>query len=322
VLPIRLSASLLSPSGRRARLSILIYHRVRLSPDPIFPNAPDAGVFESQVSALVSHFNLLPLSEAVERLRKNSLPARAACVTFDDGYADNAEVALPILTRYGVTATFFIATDYLDGGRMWNDTVIEAVRKAAGAELDLREFGLRRHEISTNEQRRQTIHSLLGALKYLSSSERNEKANLLREIVGAGLPDNLMMSSKRVQDLHAAGMEIGGHTASHPILAQLDASQARREIAQGKARLEELIRTPIRLFAYPNGKPGVDYHAEHVKMVEQVGFEAAVSTEWGAADSASDIYQLPRFTPWDKSPTRFLLRLLQNQLRRRSPAVA
>jgi peptidoglycan/xylan/chitin deacetylase (PgdA/CDA1 family) len=322
VLPIRLSASLLSPSGRRARLSILIYHRVRLSPAPIFPNKPDAEVFESQISALVRHFNVLPLSEAVERLRKNSLPARAACVTFDDGYADNAEIGLPILLHYGVTATFFIATDFLDGGRMWNDTVIEAVRRATGAEIDLSEFGLGRHEISTNEQRRKTIHSLLGALKYLSSSERSEKANLISEVVAAKLPDDLMMSSKQVQDLHAAGMEIGGHTASHPILARLEAGEARREIAQGKARLEEMIRAPIRLFAYPNGKPGLDYLVEHVKMVEQLGFIAAVSTGWGAADSESDIYQLPRFTPWEKSPTRFLLRLLRNQLRRSSPAVA
>jgi peptidoglycan/xylan/chitin deacetylase (PgdA/CDA1 family) len=322
MLPIRLSASLLSPSGRRARLSILIYHRVRLSPDSIFPNAPDADVFESQIAALVRHFNVLSLSEAVERLRKNSLPARAACITFDDGYADNAEIALPILRRCGVTATFFIATDFLNGGRMWNDTVIEAVRNAAGAVLDLREFGLGRHEIATNEQRRQTIRSLLGALKYSSSSQRNEKANLLSEIVGVKLADNLMMSFKQVQNLHATGMEIGGHTASHPILARLEAREARREISQGKIQLEELIHAPIRLFAYPNGKPGVDYHGEHVKMVERAGFEAAVSTAWGAADSATDIYQLPRFTPWDKGPTRFLLRLLQNQLRPKSFANA
>jgi peptidoglycan/xylan/chitin deacetylase (PgdA/CDA1 family) len=229
---------------------------------------------------------------------------------------------LPILRRRGVTATFFIATGFLDGGHMWNDIVIEAVRKAAGAEMDLRKCGLGRYQIATNEQRRQTIHLLLGALKYLSSSERSEKANLLSEIVGVKLPDSLMMSSKQVQDLHAAGMEIGGHTASHPILARLEAGEARREISKGKTRLEELIRAPIRLFAYPNGMPGVDYHSEHVRMVEQMGFEAAVSTAWGAAHAASDIYQLPRFTPWDKSPTRFLLRLLQNQLRRRSPSVA
>jgi hypothetical protein len=71
----------------------------------------------------------------------------------------------------------------------------------------------------------------------------------------------------------------------------------------------------VRLFAYPNGKPGRDYSREHVDMVRELGFEAAVSTAWGVGHAASDPYQLPRFTPWDKTPGRFALRLLHNTFR-------
>ena len=63
--------------------------------------------------------------------------------------------------------------------------------------------------------------------------------------------------------------------------------------------------------------PGQDYGAEHVALARQAGYRAAVSTSWGASSSASDIFQLARFTPWDRAPRRFALRLLQNRVARR-----
>ncbi len=107
-------------------------------------------------------------------------------------------------------------------------------------------------------------------------------------------------------------MTIGGHTVNHPILTRLAQNEAKREIVSGKALLESLIGARLSLFAYPNGKPGKDYGPEHVAMVRQAGFSAAVSTAWGAARSASDIFQLARFTPWDPRPARFMLQMLRN----------
>jgi hypothetical protein len=65
----------------------------------------------------------------------------------------------------------------------------------------------------------------------------------------------------------------------------------------------------VNLFAYPNGKFQADYALRHVKMVENAGFIAAVSTEEGVSSARSDVYQLPRYTPWDATPLRFLTRL-------------
>ena len=110
-------------------------------------------------------------------------------------------------------------------------------------------------------------------------------------------------------------MEIGGHTANHPILASMENKVARAEIADGKEVLESIIHAPVRLFAYPNGKPGRDYLSEHVKMVRDLGFDAAVSTAHGAAKRGADLYQLPRFTPWDRGQIRFILRMAQNMLK-------
>ncbi|HUX27647.1 MAG TPA: hypothetical protein VMV39_02620, partial [Terracidiphilus sp.] len=83
----------LAPAGPRAKLSIFIFHRVLPEPDRHLPWDPDVVQFDWMIGLIASIFNLLPLSEAVRRLAAGSLPAAAAAITFDDGYADNLNVA-------------------------------------------------------------------------------------------------------------------------------------------------------------------------------------------------------------------------------------
>ena len=302
-------------------LSILVYHRVVAEPDPLAPDEVCAREFDRQLAALGRWFTVLPLRQATARLRGGTLPVRAACVTFDDGYADNVTVALPILRRRGVPATFFLATSFIDGGRMWNDTVIETVRGARGDILDARCTGLGTLSLSTMELRRQAIKKLLAALKYLPPEERHKRVEELAAEAVCPLPSDLMMTTGQARQLSASGMEIGAHTVTHPILAQLGPERAEREIRDGKRRLEAITGSPVTMFAYPNGKPGRDYRREHVGMVRDLGFEAAVSTAWGVARTASDPYQLPRFTPLDRTPGKFVLRLFQNTFRTRPERV-
>jgi peptidoglycan/xylan/chitin deacetylase (PgdA/CDA1 family) len=298
-----------------ATLSILIYHRVLARPDPLFPGEVDAALFERQLRLVKRFYAPLPLAEAVQRLQDGSLPARAACITFDDGYADNAQLALPLLRRHGLHATFFIATDYLDGGQMWNDTVIEAVRQAPGAQLDLREHGLDCLPVASLAQRQAAIAALLGRLKYLPFDRRQQLALQIRRQAGATAGPPAMLSTAQLHQLQAAGMGLGAHTASHPILSTLPDHAAQRDIADGKRQLESVIQAPVTLFAYPNGKAGRDYGAPHVAMVRNLGFQAAVATDWGVARPGAglDLLQLPRFTPWDRGRLAFLWRLRQNR---------
>ena len=293
-------------------MSILIFHRVFAQPDPLFPDEVDAAVFEQRLRWIRQLFNVIPLDEAVTRLQQGALPARAACITFDDGYADNEQVALPLLRRFGLVATFFVATGFIDGGRMWNDTIIESVRLASGDTLDLTSLQLGIHPIETFTARRAAIDALIGQLKYLPATAREDAVNAIRACSGASIPERLMLAEDQVRRLRAAGMVVGAHTVTHPILARTDESTARREISESKDRLQAILGEPITLFAYPNGKPVDDYGAAHVAMVKSAGYAAAVSTAWGAASSASDLFQLPRFTPWDRTPARFAFRLVGN----------
>ncbi|HAT32719.1 MAG TPA: carbohydrate esterase family protein [Janthinobacterium sp.] len=297
-------------------LSILIYHRVLARPDPLCPAEPDGAAFERQLRLLKRFFTVLPLGLAVRLLRQGALPPRACCITFDDGYADNAEVALPLLLRHGLSACFFIATGYLNGGQMWNDSVIERVRHAAGEELDLSEYGLGRLPIGKLEHKRLAIATILGQLKYLPFETRQGLARQLRGTGDSHYPANIMMRHDQVRELHRAGMEIGAHTQRHPILAGLSDLAARADILDGRRTLEQLIQAPVDLFAYPNGRAGQDYGPRHVDIVKDLGFDAAVATDWGVARQGGDLFQLPRFTPWDRGRLRFLLRMGQNMLRR------
>jgi peptidoglycan/xylan/chitin deacetylase (PgdA/CDA1 family) len=307
----RALAGMVSLTPLRKRLSILIYHRVLPQPDPLFPGELDAERFDQHLRFLKQSFTVISLGEAVHGLRHGSLPPRAACITFDDGYADNAEIALPILQRHGLAATFFVATGFLNGGRMWNDTVIELVRNAPG-DIDLSPLGLGQFSLAGMASRRGAIDALLDALKYLPLEARQEQVDAMCALLGANPRNDLMMTSEQLRQLHRAGMEIGGHTVNHPIVARLDRAAARAEIADGKAALEQIVGDRVKLFAYPNGKPGQDYLAEHVAIVKDLGFEAAVCTAWGAAARGSDLFQLPRFTPWDRGELRFTLRMMRN----------
>ncbi len=307
-----------------AELSILIYHRVLARPDPLFPGEVDRALFERQLRLLKRFYTVLPLPVAMQRLQDGSLPPRAACITFDDGYADNAEHALPLLQQYGLHATFFIATGYLNGGQMWNDRVIDAVREAPGATLDLRDLGLDCLPLASLAQRRAAIEHVLGKLKYLPFEQRQRLAVDIRRRAGGAMRTMApaMLTTFQLQRLHAAGMGIGAHTVSHPILAALSDRAARNDIANGKRELEQLLQAPVSLFAYPNGKAGRDYGPAHVEIVKSLGFSAALATDWGVARPGAglDLFQLPRFTPWDKGRLAFLWRLRQN--RRQSPVHA
>lgn len=301
-----------SPAGARALLSVLIFHRVLSRADPLFPDEIDAGRFNVLCGWLASWFNVLPLDKAIAQMARGQLPARAACITFDDGYADNHDIALPILRQHGLPATFFVATGFLDGGRMWNDTIIESIRTCVKSELDLSDVGMGVLTLGTLDERKQAIATLIDRIKYQPVPERVALTERIAVLAGGSLPGGLMMTSDQVRAMHRAGMQIGAHTASHPILARLTAEHCKQEVQTSKLALEQILGERVGLFAYPNGKPGEDYLPETVDVVRQLGFDAAVSTQWGASQKGDDVFQIKRFTPWDKSRLRFGLRLLSN----------
>lgn len=297
------------------RLSTLIFHRVLPQPDNLFPGEMHAARFDALCRWLRACFDVMPLGEGVRRLFAGTLPPRPLCITFDDGYADNAVQALPILLRHQLPATFFISTGFLGGGCMFNDRVIEAIRRTQNERVNLSFLGvegLEVRELGRDDSRTGLINAVIRAIKHRPPHERDRMTSLLSEGLGVSVPTDLMMSLEQVRQLVHQGMEIGAHTRTHPILAGLSRQAIEEEIIGGRQDLERIIGRSVSVFAYPNGRPDEDYTREAVDVVRMAGFEAAVTTAWGAASVRSDPHQLPRFTPWDANPSRFALRLLQN----------
>lgn len=296
---------------RGSRLLILTYHRILAEPDPLIPGEPDAALFEIHARFIAQHFTVLPLADAARQLADGQLPELAACITFDDGYANNLHVALPILRQHGLTATVFVATGLLGNGYMFNDTIIESMRACQTPRLDLSALDLGHIDLGDNAARAAAAGRLIERFKYEPPAERAEYAARIAERAGLTEPPRLMMTPDELCQLHAAGIDIGAHTVSHPILTQLSATEAQDEIDASRGTLTDLLGSAPQTFAYPNGQPGQDYGAAHVEMVRNAGFACAVSTAARCAAGSDDPFELPRVTIWSATSAKLTANLVR-----------
>jgi peptidoglycan/xylan/chitin deacetylase (PgdA/CDA1 family) len=296
-------------SGRK-KLSVVIYHQVLAEHDFMRPDEMTAARFDMHLKWLTQNFHILTLKDAVTRLKQDDLPPNAAVITFDDGYENNASVALPLLNKYQVPATFFIASDFLNGGAMWNDKVIETVRHYPESKLILPWEPAQVYDLSTADARMLAGKAVLLKFKYMPLKERSDAVEEFAKILPGQL--KLMMTDAQVKELHAAGMEIGGHTCGHPILATMDDDEAFKQISDNKIYLENILGEKITSFAYPNGKPDQDYTAGSIEQVIKAGYQCAVSTSYGVSSKNTNVFQLPRFTPWSDNRIGFMRLMARN----------
>lgn len=289
---------------------MLTYHRVLDEPDPMRPGEITRKVFNSQICCLSRLFNVLPLDIAIKLQNEEKLPARTICVTFDDGYADNERIALPILKKWGIQATFFIATGYMNKGIMWNDIIIEGVRQYRQDELDLSQYELGVFPLNNIFDKYNASLKIISKIKHLPFTKRMTIIKELKEKTFPDLPEELMMSESQVYNLHQQGMQIGAHTVNHPILKLLSSEEAFQEVDDSKTHLESIINKPVLNFAYPNGRANIDYSKTTLDIVKACGFKNAVTTEKGAYIKGNDTLQIPRYSPWAENTIKFCARTI------------
>lgn len=301
------SIRLAQPSSRQASLYILIYHSVFEQRDFMRPNEPTRDEFRDQMQLIKKYFNPVSLPKAIDMLANGELPANSIAVTFDDGYMNNFTVAKPVLDELGIPATFYVSTAFSNGAMMWNDRVIETFR--ALDSIDLSSIGLGVVHTERADQKRSEAEKVIQRIKHKDYHDREAIVRSIEEQCSRPQP-SLMMSPREIKALHDAGYEVAGHTVTHPILSVLDDQAAREEILQGKLALESIIGHEVVGFAYPNGRKASDYTDRDVALVTDLGFKYAVTTHWGCNRERTNPYELMRFTPWDRKPLRFLMRLL------------
>ena len=286
---------------RPRSLRILTYHRILPLPDArryAFQGMVLArDEFQGQIAYLARHYRPLPLGEALDRLRAGTLPKRAVAVTFDDGYRDNYQYAFPILKRFHVPATFFLVTDCLDRGmRLWWDEVAEGMLRAASNPASdgnglppILARGIRK------DWRRRPAAAAAAIVSRLNDAPMAERESALQEFraVTASDPspaDRLMMNWEEAREMSRSGMTFGTHSRSHPILEEVDAETAYRELADSSRRIGEELGTPVRWLAYPRGH----VIREGTEILRRAGIEAAVTTLTGFNGPSADLYVLRR----------------------------
>ncbi|GAB2689241.1 polysaccharide deacetylase family protein [Aliiglaciecola aliphaticivorans] len=294
------------------KLSILIYHQVLEQFDPMRPYEVTADTFDWHMQLISKHFSPISLCEAARHIENNTVPKRAICVTFDDGYLNNLTVAQPILAKYKVPATVYVATAFSEGADMWNDRVLDLFKDPRLDNLIIENTQV---ALGDWNNRNRLAEEQLMRLKYLPIDERLAGVQQLYDDNNLADPEPRMMNPQQIKQLSETGVEIGGHTVNHPILKVLSKEQQFEEIHQCKVQLESWTGKPVKHFAYPNGSYGKDLTDKTVQLVKQAGYETAVVTDWGTSAYGDDLHRLKRFTPWDTSALKFHGRLIKSRLR-------
>lgn len=224
---------------------ILNYHRVgdaEASQADRSLWSASAEQFDDQLAWLSRHADVIgpdDLEETVQRGRRG----RHVMLTFDDGYRDNYEIAFPLLQAYGVTATFFLTTGFLDNPRLpWWDEIAWMVRQGD----------------TPPDQQAAKIGELTARYKQLPASMTKRFLNDLGREHGCGrcpreVGASEWMTWDMAREMRDGGMSIGGHTVDHPVLSSLPVSRQEQQVVTCARRLKKELGEPMRLFAYPVG---------------------------------------------------------------------
>ncbi|MDQ2821581.1 MAG: glycosyltransferase [Pseudomonadota bacterium] len=311
--------SLLSPAGPGGRLSVLLFHKIPTLADPLTTGELDLTRFEHILDFLAENANVMPLPEATKALQAGKLPSRAMALTFDDGYAEWIHNVSPALRKRNLPGTFFVTTGQLSGSALWHERIVAAVRALPDRGVTL-PYGFGNYtDLSLAGSRLRLVEELQERLKYAPLADRVGAIEVLEGQALNTLDLPLPFNTESVRTLHNQGFDIGAHTVHHPILNECTRAQARAEIGGSKEELEAIIGGRVHSFAYPNGRPNEDYGPEHVEMVKALGYTSAVTTSNGVSTRHSDIFQLPRFTPWGLSDERIAFQLARNMRTRATP---
>lgn len=296
----------------KGKLSIFLFHKVPALADALQPGDMDQQTFRRTVAFIRKHFHVYPLAEAARLLTEGRLPDRCAAITFDDGYQDWRQGAASILQELNVPATFFITTGQFDGRPMWHERLAHVVNECGEGELDTRFCRLPPLPTATLADKVKAVKALEFHFKYIPPVLRDIYLAQLEDTVGASAADVTRMPVDDVVRIAQMGFEIGAHTHDHPILSMCDAQRAAREIGEAKERLECILGSSVIGFAYPNGRPSVDFTTCHIDMVKSAGYRYAVTTQWGAVRQDTSPFQMPRFTPWGPSHQHMALQVFRN----------
>lgn len=256
------------------------------------------------METLARHFSPVSLDEVTQFAKSGKeLPPRAVAVTFDDGFADNYEVALPILSRYGIPATFYIMVDAVTNGMLpwycrirfaFNTTTKPEWRDARGNQI----FRL----ASQQERNTAMVTAWENASRMTGIVQQEFVVGVEKslEVEPAKAPHGFMLTWDQVRALKQAGHIVGAHTLSHPNVAQVSQSEAHAEIVGSKETVDREMGEPTEHFSYPHPALNPQWSMQTLEITRKAGFKSAVLTTRGRVRAGDEPLALKRIgTPAD-----------------------
>jgi peptidoglycan/xylan/chitin deacetylase (PgdA/CDA1 family) len=253
----------------------------------------------------------MPLAQLVEASGQGRIPDRAVAITFDDGYADNYEFAFPILRKYALPATVFVATGAIETDCvLWHDRVFDAFRYATVQRASIDDDSVHELVLDPPEQLRRSLRLVLARVRLLFGESQakllNEIETKLKPAFPRGHARFRMLSWNQIREMHAGGIDFGSHTVHHPILSRIPRELLLKELIDSKRDLSEQLGTAIHSLAYPNGKSG-DYNEAVKAAARACGYAFAVTSERGVNRLGADLFELKRGQPWPDEIESFRL---------------
>ncbi|MCA9500472.1 MAG: polysaccharide deacetylase family protein [Nitrospira sp.] len=310
-------AGLLSKSGllhvleiaaQRPCILVLNYHRIGTPAGNRFDDktfSANEQEFRTQLEYISGKFDLMTLEECVQSAdRKFPLTKPSVMITFDDGYKDSYDLALPILREMGIPATFFVSTDYISRRRLpWWDWIAYLIKKASGTAIKM-DYPTSLNFDFSETGRSGVIQELLVIYKRHPNLDTERFLTHLEERCGFkgdcnAIIGDLFMSWDEVVELTKNGMSVGSHTCSHPLLSKLTETEQRQELVSSKNEIESHLNQECSSLAYPVGSPPPPSGAfsELTKRIaKEVGYRIAFSFYGGINRTAHadpfDIYRI------------------------------
>jgi peptidoglycan/xylan/chitin deacetylase (PgdA/CDA1 family) len=295
-----------------ADLAVLMYHYVRPADPPVRvgAGAVDLDTFAAQLDDLQRHAAVVAWPQVAAALAGGpALPPNSVLLTFDDGEDDHHRYVLPMLAERGLSGTFFVmARDPAEGltlahrihvvlaylsREQLREAIVDRLSPADRARFVAAEAEQARHPFSD------PIDDLKWVLqRHLADAVSPILSNLVEELAGPEpeVAATLHLDERRIAELHAAGMTLGGHTRDHVWLDFVDPAEGRRQMAASRAQLEAIAPPGGWPFAYPFGGIPADPGA----LVAPFGFAAAFAA---TATDRTDRWRLGRVDAEILGPT-------------------
>lgn len=293
-------AARLRPQGA----AVLMYHSVLENPDEqwlvLGGIGHSAKVFRKQMEVVARRYRPVSMDDLLGFVSQGKhLPPRAVVVTFDDGYADNLEVAVPILNDLGIPAMFYITVDCIDNRRVpWPSRLRYAFFSTK--ESSWKRGADSRCTISDTESRNRAYLQACDDCAKLAGQEQERFVAEIETKLNAAIPaqnNNQMMTWDQVRAMRTKGHSIGSHTMTHPNMAYVSTEDSRRELLLSKQRLETELKEPIVHFSYPCPALSPHWNSETLAMSKQAGYRTAVTTDGGMVTQHDQPLSLHRMRP-------------------------